>query len=72
MNRTEVIDYAYPCMMAEQGLRDLHQAMLMRKYDAAIEAAHKVLVETKMTLNSIVLMKEKEDALHKVPQAVQA
>lgn len=66
MDRNEVIDYAYPCMMAERALRELHQAMLAKEYDAAIEAAHKALVETKMTLNSIVLMKEQEDAVYQV------
>lgn len=66
MNNEEVIDYAYPCMMAEQALKELHQAMLAKDYDAAIEAAHKALVETKMTLNSVVLMKEQEDAVYQI------
>lgn len=66
MDRPEIIDYAYPCMMAEKALKEVHQAMLSQDYDAAIEAAHRVLVEAKMTLNSIVLMKEKEDAVYEV------
>jgi len=35
----EVIDYAYPCMMAEKALKELHQAMLNNDYDAALEHA---------------------------------
>lgn len=66
MNNEEVIDYAYPCMMAEKALKEVHLAMLAQDHGAAIEAAHKALVEVKMTLNSIVLMQEKTHAVHKV------
>lgn len=66
MNNEEVIDYAYPCMMAEKALKEVHLAMLAQDHGAAIEAAHKALVEVKMTLNSIILMQEKTHAVHKV------
>jgi hypothetical protein len=66
MDIAEVIDYAYPCMMAENALKEVHLAMIAQNHEAAIEAAHKTLVEVKMTLNSIVLMQEKAHALHKV------
>lgn len=55
---SNLIDYAYPCMMAEKALKDLHEAMLMKQYDAAIEHAMKALVEMKMTLNAIRHEKE--------------
>lgn len=54
----EIVDYAYPCMMAEKALKDLHEAMLLKKYDAAIDHAMKALVEVKMTLNAIRHEKE--------------
>lgn len=54
-----MIDYAYPCMMAEKALKELHNAMLENKYDDAIEAGLRALAETKMTLNAIHDMKEK-------------
>ena len=60
---TEVIDYAYPCMMAEDGLKRAHVAMLDKQYDEAIGAAMTTLVETRIMLNSIRHMKEQEDAL---------
>ncbi len=66
MDTAEVIDYAYPCMMAEKALKEVHLAMLAQDHGAAIEAAHKALVEVKMTLNSIVLMQEKDHAIHEV------
>jgi len=34
-----MIDYAYPTMMAEKALKDLHLAMLDKKYDEACKQA---------------------------------
>jgi hypothetical protein len=59
MKSEALIDYAAPCMKAERALKDLHDAMLERKYDRAIEAALQVLVETKLTLNAIKHEQEK-------------
>jgi hypothetical protein len=36
MEVTKVIDYAYPTMMAEKALKDMHNAMLERRYVDAI------------------------------------
>lgn len=65
IEQNQVIDYAYPCMMAEKAMKDLHNAMLAKDYDRAIFEAHTALVEMKMTLNSIVLMQEQDHALRK-------
>jgi hypothetical protein len=59
MKEDIVVDYAAPCMKAERALKDLHDAMLERKYDQAIEAALQALVETKLTLNAIKHEQEK-------------
>lgn len=56
----EIVDYAYPCMMAERYLKDLHEAMLNRDYDAAVEAGMKAMVEVKLTVNAIKDEKEKQ------------
>ena len=53
MKEDILVDYAAPCMKAERALKDLHDAMLMRDYEQAIEAALQALVETKLTLNAI-------------------
>lgn len=66
MNVEQVIDYSYPCMMAERALRDLHAAMLRNAHEEAMEHALTAMTEVKMAYNSIVLMKEKRDALHQV------
>lgn len=61
----EIIDYAYPCMMAENALRDAHKSILKRDYDAALEHAIKAMVECRIMLHSIKDMKEKELTRHK-------
>ena len=53
MKSETLIDYASPCMKADRALKNLHDAMLDRKYEEAIEAALQALVETKLTLNAI-------------------
>jgi hypothetical protein len=53
-----MIDYAMPTMMAEKALKDLHDAMLMQKYDDALEFALVAIAETRMAYNAIVVMKD--------------
>ena len=54
-----MVDYAYPCMMAERALKDAHDAMLDREYDKAIEHTLEAMVEVKLMLNAIKEMKER-------------
>jgi len=58
-----VVDYAYPTIRAEQALANLHNFMLSRKYDEAVQAGIDVMVETKLAINAIKLMKEKDHGL---------
>lgn len=53
-----VIDYAYPCMMAEKALRDAHNAVIEGRLDEAIQHTYTALVETKIMLNSLKDMQE--------------
>lgn len=53
-----MIDYARPTMMAEKALKDLHDAMLMKQYDQALEFALIAIAETRMAYNAIVVMKD--------------
>lgn len=48
-----LIDYAYPTMMAEKALKDLHNAMLDRKYEDAQAHALEALTEVKLIMNAI-------------------
>jgi hypothetical protein len=58
METVELIDYAQPCMKAEDALERAHQAMLNNKHDEALVAAMDAIVETKMMYNAIIHMKE--------------
>lgn len=53
-----IVDYAYPCMMAEKALKELHQAMLQNDMDTALEHALVAMAEAKLTYNAIRDMKE--------------
>ena len=55
-----IVDYAYPCMMAEKALRDAHEAVLENNLDAAIEQTTQAIVETRLMLRSLQIMKEKQ------------
>ncbi len=57
-----MIDYAYPCMMAEKALRDLHTAMLEGNHEKAMEFALVAIAEAKLTRNAIKHMLEEKDA----------
>ena len=63
---TAIVDYAYPCMMAEKGLRKVHDAMLCKDFDTAIEAAIQALVDTKLMVNAIKDMKDMQENLRSV------
>lgn len=60
MERT-MIDYSHPTMMAEKALKDLHNAMLEKRYDDAMEFGMKAMVETKMAMNAIKHTMEKNN-----------
>jgi hypothetical protein len=60
MVNAELIDYARPCMMAERAMRDLHEAMLMKQYDVALEHAMTALVEMRLAMAAV--RHEKEQA----------
>ena len=48
-----MIDYAHPTMMAENALKDLHKAMLNRRYEEALEAGFLAIAEAKMAIHAI-------------------
>ena len=60
VNGEQLIDYAYPAMKVERGMRNLHEAALDRDYDRAIELGLLALADLKLTINSLKVMKEKD------------
>jgi hypothetical protein len=39
----DIIDYARPTMLAEKALKDMHNAMLEKRYDDAMDHAYKAV-----------------------------
>lgn len=60
VNGEALVDYAYPAMKAERGLKTLHEAALERDYDRAIEVGMLALADLKLTVNALKVMKEKD------------
>lgn len=54
-----MIDYAYPTMMAEKALKDLHNAMLDKDYANAIEHGKKALAEVYLAIRAVEHEQEK-------------
>jgi hypothetical protein len=52
-----MIDYAYPCMMAEKALKKAHDAVLDNDLDAAIAEALVAMSEAKLMLSTLRHMK---------------
>lgn len=48
-----MIDYAHPTMMAENALKDLHKAMLDRRYEEAIEKGFLAIAESRLAIHAI-------------------
>lgn len=48
-----LVDYARPTMMAEKALKAMHNAMLDRKFEEAIEHGMTAMVEVKLAVNAI-------------------
>jgi len=48
-----MIDYAYPCMMAENALKDLHNAAIEGRMDDALEHALVAMAEARLTYQAL-------------------
>lgn len=53
-----MIDYAYPCMMAEKALKDLHNAAIEGRLADALEHALTAIAEARLTYQALVAMSE--------------
>lgn len=58
-----IIDYAHPCMMAENAMKQLHNAALDKDYSAAILFGITAITEMRLAVQNLKLMREQEDAL---------
>lgn len=55
-----IVDYARPCMMAEKALKEAHDAVLKNDFDGAIEQTLQAIVEARLMLVALQIMKEKQ------------
>ena len=55
-----VVDYALPCMLAENALKKAHNAMLDKNYDEAMGETLTAIAEVRLMYNAIRYMKEQE------------
>ena len=55
-----MIDYAAPMMRIENILKDMHNDLLDKKMDNAQQKAITLVTETKILLNTLVIMQEKD------------
>lgn len=60
MEPVEVIDYAYPMMMAEQKMKAAHDAALEREFSAAEELITQAIVELRITVLAFRHMQENQ------------
>lgn len=58
VNGEALVDYAYPCMMAEKALKNLHALMLEGKYDEAVTAGIEALADVRLTIQAVKTMRE--------------
>ena len=52
-----IVDYAYPTMMAEKALKDLHNAALSNDFDLAMESALRAMAEARLAYVCLKEMK---------------
>lgn len=57
---TEVIDYAYPMMMAEKKMKQAHHAALERDYTSAMELTMQAMADLRIAYISFQHMKDTE------------
>ena len=61
MKVQEIIDHAYPCMMAEEHLKAVHEAMLMRDYDTALDHTHAAVAMVAVMQDAIRCLRKLEE-----------
>lgn len=60
-----IIDYAMPMMRIEKLLKEMHNDLLENNFSEASVDAVALITEARILYNTIVLMKEQQDAVRK-------
>jgi len=67
---TEIIDYAMPMMNIEKFLKDTHNYLLDGQMELAQEKCLLLATEAKILSNTLILMKEKQNAIREQTPAL--
>jgi hypothetical protein len=70
MKNEELIDYAYPLMMAEKALKKAHDFLLEEDYILAMDQLDKAIVEVRIARNSVLYIKETSNAIRKQTETI--
>ena len=70
MKNQELIDYAYPLMMAEKALKKAHDFLLEEDYILAMDQLEKAIVEVRIARNSVLYIKETSNAIRKQTETI--
>jgi hypothetical protein len=62
MEPVKYIDFSYPYMQAKKAIGDMHDAMIERDYEKALEGAIQAMTEMKLAYNAIMHEKEQQRA----------
>jgi hypothetical protein len=57
----QIIDYALPCMKAEQALKDAHNAFLENKLDKALTCTMDAIIHTRLMYAALRHSKEQRE-----------
>jgi hypothetical protein len=53
MENADLIDYAYPMMMAERKLKEAHNVLLDNDYDKGVDCLIQALAEVRLAIHSV-------------------
>ena len=70
MKNEELIDYAYPLMMAERELKKAHDFLLEEDYILAMDQLEKAIVEVRIARNSVLHIKETSNAIREQTETI--
>jgi hypothetical protein len=66
----EIIDYALPCMRAEQGLKDAHNAFLDQDLDRALTCTMEAIINARLMYAALRHAKENKNTTYRKPDHV--
>lgn len=57
---TAVVDYAFPTILAEKSLKQMHEAVLRKDFEEAKKLALNAMAECRLIYHALIVMEEKQ------------